>query len=265
MHCDYHLHSEFSFDSSERIENICRKAIEEKISEIAITDHAEFPNREKAPWPDFEKRSEIISDCSKQFEKKLIIREGVEIGQPWRCSAPEGLPLSFHPDFVIASVHKIDSFPDPKTIHYSEDIVPGFVDAYLAQMIEMAENCDYDVLGHVTYLFRFIPEDLAVKFRPESFLDQYEKLFRAVIMRGKGIEVNCSGLRMPSIKNLMPSVQLLRLYKELGGSVITIGSDGHSCRSAFSGIAEGYRALIEAGFKAATRFEKRNALFYSII
>ena len=132
-------------------------------------------------------------------------------------------------------------------------------------MIEMAENCDYDVLGHVTYLFRFIPEDLAVKFRPESFLDQYEKLFRAVIMRGKGIEVNCSGLRMPSIKNLMPSVQLLRLYKELGGSVITIGSDGHSCRSAFSGIAEGYRALIEAGFKAATRFEKRNALFYSII
>ena len=265
MLCDYHLHSEFSFDSSEKIENICRKAIEEEISEIAITDHAEFPLHEKAPWPDFEKRSEIISECSRQFENKLIIREGIEIGQPWRNIVPDSLPMSFRPDFVIASVHEIDGFPDPRTINYSEDIIPGFIKTYLTQMTEMAENCDYDVLGHATYLFRFIPEDLAFKFRPESFLDQYERLFRAVILRGKGIEVNCSGLRMPSIKNLLPSAQLLRLYKELGGTVITVGSDGHSCHSAFSGITEGYRELIQAGFKAAACFEQRKAIFYNII
>ena len=163
------------------------------------------------------------------------------------------------------SVHELDGFPNPREIIYTEDTIPIIVKAYLEQMTGMAEKCDYDVLGHVTYLFRFFPENLADRFKPESFLDLYKKLYLAVISRGKGIEVNCSGLRMPSIKNLMPSAQLLHLYKELGGSVITVGSDGHSCRSAFSGITEGYRALIEAGFKAATRFEKRNALFYSII
>ena len=84
MFCDYHLHSEFSFDSSESIENICKKAIAEGISEIAITDHAEIPLRENAPWPDFEKRSEVIRACARKYGKELTIREGVEIGQPWR-------------------------------------------------------------------------------------------------------------------------------------------------------------------------------------
>ena len=84
MHCDYHLHSEFSFDSTEKIENICKKAVEEGISEVAITDHAELPLCENAPWPDFERREEVVKNCSEQYENKLQIRKGVEIGQPWR-------------------------------------------------------------------------------------------------------------------------------------------------------------------------------------
>ena len=264
MICDYHLHSEFSFDSSEKIENLCKKAIEEGISEIAITDHAELPLRDNAPWPDFEKRREIILACSGQFGKELIIREGVEIGQPWRNRNLESRLTACVPDFVIASVHELDGFPDPRTMRFTEEIIPAFLDAYLEQMTQMAEKCDYDVLGHVTYLFRFFPEDLAVKFKPEFLLDLYEKLFRAVIKRGKGIEVNCSGLRMPAVQNLLPSSKLLCLYKELGGEIVTVGSDGHSCRSAFSGLEDGYRALKESGFTTAACFEKRKAIQYRI-
>ena len=74
MHCDYHLHSEFSFDSSEKIENICKKAVEEGISEIAVTDHAELPLRENAPWPDFERRAEIIRVCSAVHHAILVVK-----------------------------------------------------------------------------------------------------------------------------------------------------------------------------------------------
>ena len=56
MICDYHLHSEFSFDSSEKIEKICVKAVQAGISEIALTDHTEFPLRETAHLPDFKRR-----------------------------------------------------------------------------------------------------------------------------------------------------------------------------------------------------------------
>lgn len=264
MLCDYHLHSEFSFDSSEKIENICEKAIAEGISEIAITDHAEIPLHDKAPWPDFLKRQEIISACSKQYKNKLVIREGIEIGQSWRNREQEKQLADSQPDFIIASVHELDGFPDPRTIDFTEDNVPVFIGAYLSQMTHMAKNCEYDVLGHVTYLFRFLPEDFAAKYPPESFLQAYEDLFRVVISRGKGIEVNCSGLRMPAVKNLLPSPQLLRLFRELGGEIVTVGSDGHSCRSAFSGIEEGYKALKEAGFSAAACFEKRKAILYGL-
>ena len=264
MLCDYHLHSEFSFDSSEKIENLCKKAIEEGISEIAITDHAELPLRESAPWPDFVKREKIIKECSEKYSDKLIIRNGIEVGQPWHSREMESLLTSYHPDFIIASVHELDGFPDPRTIKYTGEMIPSFVDAYLEQMTLMAENCDYDVLGHVTYLFRFFPENLAAEYTPEFFLKKYKELFRAVISRGKGIEVNCSGLRMPTIRNLLPSLQILRLYRELGGEIVTVGSDGHSCRSAFSGLEEGYKALRDAGFTSAACFEERKARLFGI-
>ena len=262
MFCDYHLHSEFSFDSSEKIENICKKAVEEGISEVAITDHAELPLSENSPWPDFERREEVIRGCSERYKNKLKIRKGVEIGQPWRSRELEKKITDLHPDFIIASVHELDGFPNPREIKYTEDTIPIVVKAYLEQMIGMAEKCDYDVLGHVTYLFRFFPENLADRFKPESFIGLYERLFLAVISRGKGIEVNCSGLRMPAVRNFLPSPQLLQLFRELGGKTITVGSDGHSCRSAFSGIREGYRALEEAGFTMAALFEKRREILY---
>ena len=264
MRCDYHLHSEFSFDSSEKIGNICEKAVACGISEIALTDHAEIPLHEGAPWPDFKKRSEIIGECREMYKTKLFIREGIEIGQPWRNPKQEKELTEYSPDFIIASVHELDGYPDPRKITYSEENVPDFIITYIEQMCRMAEECDYDVLGHVTYLFRFIPEDIVRRFPPESFMKEYEKLFRIVIYRGKGIEVNCSGLRMPAIKNLLPSLPLLKLYREMGGETITVGSDGHSCRSAFSGLETGYEALKEAGFASASLFEKRKAVQYMI-
>ena len=60
------------------------------------------------------------------------------------------------------------------------------------------------------------------------------------------------------------SLELLRLYRELGGEIVTVGSDGHSCRSAFSGLETGYQVLRDAGFSYAASFEKRIPTFYKI-
>ena len=140
MLCDYHLHSEFSFDSSEKIENICKKAVEEGISEIAVTDHAELPLRENTPWPDFERRAEIIRACSGHYNNKLTIRSGVEIGQPWRSSEMEKKITDLRPDFIIASVHELDGFPDPREIKYTENTIPVVVKALRITLI-CTRNC----------------------------------------------------------------------------------------------------------------------------
>ena len=263
--CDYHLHSEFSFDSGEKIENICEKAIHSGIREIALTDHAEFPLHAKQPWPDFDRREAVIRACRENYGTSLKIRTGVETGQPWRDRVlEEKLMLMANSDFVMASVHEVDGFPNPREIVFDEHNTSTFIVAALRQMAEMAASCDYDVIGHATYLFRFLPEAIFADKPPESYLDEYQTLYKAVIARGKGIEVNCSGLRMPTVKKTLPSLELLKLYRELGGELVTVGSDGHSCYSAFLNLESGYEMLRQAGFRYAASFEKRVPSFYRI-
>ena len=264
MICDYHLHSEFSFDSSEKIENIVEKAIQMGIDEIALTDHAEFPLRDTAPWPDFVKREAVLATCRDKYGVLPAIRSGIETGQPWRDAELEMKLTEAKPDFIIASAHELDGYSDPRSFPFSRENVKGFIDSYLTQMTQMASACDYDVIGHATYLFRFIPEELTAEFPPESFQEGYEALFKTVIRRGKGIEVNCSGLRMSSIKKTMPSLELLKLYRKSGGEIVTVGSDGHSCRSAFSGLEVGYVGLREAGFSYASSYTQRTPSFYKL-
>ena len=262
--CDYHLHSEFSFDSSEKIERICEKAVQFGISEIAITDHVEFPKDSEKLWPDFNEREKAIALCRKMFDGRLLIREGAEIGQPWLTDKEITTEISPALDFILASVHSPVNLPDPHDFVFSEDNVCDYMYATISQLTMMAAESDYDVLAHVTYLFRFVPAEILDRFPPESFLNEYRKLFRAVIDRGKGIEINCSGLRMPSIRKTLPSVDFIKLFREMGGEIITIGSDGHSCRSAFSGLEAGYEAARDAGFRYAVTYEDRKPGFYRI-
>ena len=102
MICDYHLHSEFSFDSSEKIENIVEKALQMGIDEIALTDHAEFPLRDTAPWPDFVKREAVLATCRERYGGLPAIRSGIETGQPWRDAELEMKLTQAKPDFIIA-------------------------------------------------------------------------------------------------------------------------------------------------------------------
>lgn len=258
---DYHLHSEFSFDSSETIEKICEKAVQEGIVELAITDHAEFPLSEAAPFPDLEKRDSVIEKC-RDLYPQLSILSGLEIGQPWKAVARDSFCPSL--DFIIASVHSLDGYQNSKCSDMTCSETRRFLDDYLSQLIFMAETEEYDVVGHTTYLFRFLPEKMIEAYPPEFFRDSYAELFSVLIKRGKGIEVNCSGLRMPTIGKTFPSHELLILYRDLGGKVVTVGSDGHSCRSAFLGLKQGYDVLKSAGFDYIATYKKRELSFLSL-
>ena len=262
---DYHLHSEYSFDSSEKIENICEKAVQCGIKEIAITDHVEVPQREEAAWPDFSARRAVIEANRGKYRDVLKIRSGVEIGQGWR--APEQMRELIEReqfDFVLASVHALECCQDPRHYVFTKENTLPFFQEYFRQMIQMALLCEYDCLAHITYLFRFVPQEILHVFPPESFENEYRKLFEAVISRGKGIEINCSGLRMPTLQTTLPSPQILKLYRQCGGRIITLGSDGHSCRSDFSGLEQGVEVLKEAGFEFISGFEGRKAFFQPI-
>ena len=82
----------------------------------------------------------------------------------------------------------------------------------------------------------------------EKYNDLYKKLFKILIHRGIALEVNTSGLRK-KINQPSPPYNLLKLYKETGGELLTVGSDAHNISDIFSGIPHTYGRLLDLGFK----------------
>ena len=50
---------------------------------------------------------------------------------------------------------------------------------------------------------------------------------------------------------------VLNIYKEVGGELITVGSDAHRTENVGRGVPEAYALLAQAGFRYVTLYEKR--------
>lgn len=263
-YCDYHLHTEFSFDSHEKMENVCEAAIEQGIQEIAFTDHYEFAATDTNGYPDLDRRINQIRECQDRYGDRLVIRNGIESGQPQMDPGGEKELFSKYSfDFVIGSVHIAANQGRSSSYDFEHLPQDGYFDVYFEEAKKMAAQCDYDVMGHVTFPFRYVPVELLKKKPIVSYKEQFMELFQIIISRDKGIEVNTSGLRMP-LEATMPPLELLQWYRDCGGRIVTVGSDGHSVRSAFSGIEKGFEVLKAAGFREFATYENRKIMMHSL-
>ena len=91
----------------------------------------------------------------------------------------------------------------------------------------------YDKLGKYPYV---------------EVMDIIEEILKHVIAAGKGIEVNTSCYRY-GLSDLTPSREILRLYKELGGEILTIGSDSHAEKHVGVKLKEIQEELKGMGFQ----------------
>ena len=259
MYCDYHLHSKFSFDSSEEPENICEVAIERGVEEICFTEHFEFGAPVSDIWPDIDIWNRTIDELREKYEGRLSILQGIESGQPYK--EPDRAnrlmeQLRDRLDFVIGSVHIVGNTGRPSKYVFSRDNYQEYFKTYFEELILLAETGDFDVMGHVTFPFRYVPEQLLREWPIESFEKQFRDVFDILIRRNKGIEINTSGYRT-SLEDAMPSENIVRWYKEQGGKIITVGSDGHSARSTCLNLDRGYGIFITEGYKSMSRFNNR--------
>ena len=88
------------------------------------------------------------------------------------------------------------------------------------------------------------------------FSDLIDELLRTMIDKGIGLELNTSGLRQ-SIAQTMPPIEYFKRYKELGGELVTIGSDAHNISFIGSGIEKGMQMLQEVGFDYFAFYRER--------
>jgi histidinol-phosphatase (PHP family) len=219
---DYHIHSEFSPDSNAKIEEILKKAREKSIDNIIITDHFEVVKGEH--------NFRFNVEEYRRTMEKFCLPVGVEFG--WDGESPIDVDLKNF-DFVILSCHV---FKDPVDQESYKD--------YLERLLNIVHKFDsYHVLGHLDF-----PRRYSKKFEPFS-KDLYpiiEEILKKVIEDGKGIEVNTDSMLKYGEPN--PSFDILKLYKELGGEFLTIGSDAHKAENVGRGVKEVAKILKEIGF-----------------
>lgn len=257
---DYHIHSNNSFDGMNSVISICDNAIKSGVSEICFTEHFSVDSTDVSyNVLDYKKYHKEIKECQELFEGKLIIKEGLEIGEPHiknlKCNLNKEIG-KMDLDFIIGSVHNIGTL---KLRSYMKGKNKKEIyEDYFQEVYEMAKNSDLDVIGHLDLMKRYAYNSFK-NYNFEEHADIIRSILKEIIKRNIGIEVNTSGLRS-DVKEIFPSVEIIKLYKELGGEIVTIGSDAHDAKSVGSGYFFALEMLKNTGFGYIFKFEKRKPI-----
>lgn len=258
---DYHVHS-ISPDARVPMEKMCKTAIEKGLTEIAFTDHYElYAHGIHRPFfheTYLKEYWDSIEHCREVFENQLIIRSGMEFGQLHLCKEEALAIIRKYPfDYLIGSVHKIENV-DLEKMEYTERTVPQIVESYYRHLIELSAYGEYDCIGHLDLVKRHLVRNgFAVDY--ELYEEYMEEVLKNVIARGKGIEVNTSGIRQ-GIGSTMPGIETLKRYRELGGTIVTVGSDSHRPQDVAADLDAAEQLLREAGFKEVSSYERRRSI-----
>lgn len=261
---DYHFHTLCSTDSKATLAQQARAAVAAGVREICVTDHWNLLDQQGNRLPtvyDWEPSLAQWKKLRNRWPGELELRLGVEVGNgvldPAAVDASLTLPEL---DFVIGSLHSQSAaaggrgiFTVARECTKKEDGIAILGD-YMDMLEELVQTGGWDVLGHVIYPLRYIPEEYGLDLRP--WWDRLAELFRSVIAQGKGIELNTScGATIEQWRDV------LALYRDLGGEVLTLGSDAHQPKFLAAAFPQALALIRETGFRYLCVYRRRTPLF----
>ncbi len=267
MKIDYHIHTNFSLDSKEEIEEIIKYGIENNFEEIAITDHLDldFPDDGEVILLDIENYIKTLEKYKKKYKSQIGLKVGIELGlQPHlkdNLLVKEVLRDKRF-DFIIGSIHCLNR----KGLHNNEFFkdFKGTKDEahniYFQEIYNSISSFDgISVLGHMDFVKRYgklYYEDYNI-INYEYHKEIIIKILKHLIENNIGIEMNTSGYRY-GLGEPQVGEYILREYKSLGGKILTIGSDAHQVKDLGAGFTQGKKLLKDIGFTEVTTFSKKN-------
>lgn len=243
---DYHVHSRWSPDSSMETLSILELCREKKIFDIAFTDHIDlfFPKKTNLGFDIPAYQKEIYK--LKKYYSDIHMLAGIEVGvNQVNLFETEKLIQKHVFDFVIASIHSFDSFSFCNRMILKQITKEDLLERYFDEMVYVTQNLkNFQVLGHMDYIMRYHPytktEFLSHKKHIQSVLSN-------IILGNHGIEINTKGWIHKNSEN--PLLEILLIYKKLGGTYVTIGSDSHSLNQLGNHFDDAIDLLLQADFK----------------
>lgn len=270
---DTHTHTWFSHDSKQDPLGSCTAAIEKGLSGLAITDHADmWYYNERKTLEHIVASTDRAAELREAYAGKLKIFRGIEVGDAYfDRSVTTELIGRIDPDIVIGSIHCLSykglsdaySQMDLSESAISRDRLVGLMNRYLELVTDVAENHDIDVLAHLTCPFRYANGKFGRGLTDTEFESAIKNILDTVIRRKIALEVNTSGLGT-SADETLPSERVLGWYRQLGGELITLGSDAHSADRVANGFDRTREMLLRQGFTHVVYYENRKAVEYEL-
>lgn len=263
---DFHIHTRFSGDSEENPENTVKRAIQLGLNSICFTDHQDFDfiydNIDfNLNAPEYFK---CLSKLKEKYKDKIKILIGVETGiEPYLADRLNSFVNANPYDFVIGSSHLVNR-QDPYYPEYFQGRTDkeAFEEYFKSILDNLRVYDNFDVYGHLDYVVRY-SENKDKNYSYKEFADYIDEILKQLIAKGKGIEINSAAYRY-GLNNPNPVPQAVKRYKELGGEIITVGSDAHKADDLASGFDRIYKVLVNSGFKYYTVFKNRKPEFVPI-
>ena len=262
---DYHVHTAFSDDAESPMKEILDAAVNKGLAGIALTDHLDpYYQDDEYPWElNVPAYTRALAKYQADYADRISVAKGIELG----LIEGDGLRIcdevvsDFPFDFIIASVHHTARAPihtarflDKRTTEKAAEEYYGA----LLSCIKIYHN--YDVLGHLNVIDRYTGH-----YAKESVTAPYiEDILKIAVEDGKGLEVNTSAFRFGMADRGTPTSAILTRFKELGGEIVTVGSDAHAAKYVGSFIKEGEEILLAHGFHYVTTFLDRVPKFHKI-
>ncbi|MGI6525632.1 MAG: histidinol-phosphatase HisJ family protein [Bdellovibrionota bacterium] len=254
---DYHLHTNFSADSTEPMENMVKRAIELRLEQICFTEHIDYdyPLDEGVIFEtDLEAYFAEVDRLRGIYGAKIEILRGIELGLvPHLAERYSNLINAYHFDFIIGSSHLLDMRDPYERSFWRDRSEEEVITRYFQSIVENIKAFSgFNVYGHLDYIVRYAPHKNE-GYSYAKYATLIDQVLTALIERGKGIEINTSGF-LYGLNTPHPNFDIIKRYKELGGELITVGSDAHRAADIAAFFEIIFEQLKAVGFKGYTVF-----------
>ncbi len=257
---DFHTHARVSFDSEAEPADMLAAAERMGLKELCFTDHYDYRNDPNGAH-DLFTAEEYLAAYGGLTSQSVKIRRGVEFGMTeWNTAELAALTAAIPFDFVIGSVHSIGG-SDPYFAEYwqGKTVKEAFEEGLLQTLACVRAHDGFDVLGHLNYVCKSpnMPEKKLLCYR--DYADLSDEILRVLVEKGKGMEINTSGL--DRVGAFLPDRDFLLRFKELGGEIVTVGSDAHDPSRVGQYTDEAVALAMEV-FGHVCTFEGRKPVFH---
>ncbi len=256
---DCHVHTSFSGDCSILPELMIQKAIEQGIGHLCLTDHMDYDYVDSDVCFEFDPEEYFrrLTHFQELYKDRIGLTIGIELGlQPYLSKKHHNLIFSHSFDLVIGSIHLVHC-RDPyfPSFYEGREEEEAYLEYFECALQNLKAYSNFDVFGHLDYVVRYGPNKNRF-YSYRRYKELLDEILRTLIKKDIGLEVNTGGYRY-GLHAPNPCKEIICRYRELGGKIITLGSDAHDPSFLASHFKEVAELLISCGFSSYYLFRQR--------